>query len=507
MTASEGAVNGEDRSAWTQRVSGRAPVDDSGQVPGTRYCGRCAECRVRAWPSRAAPCALKSRRSASVVYVEIDRDIGCRHWRLRSTRKGKSDGHGKGVAGDGGTDSVGDLRAAFLGALEATLMGKIEIKRKPDGTRYIQPYLGRSSVTNKPIRPYHEFPDDMTDDEVQAEAARWLAWVGAGRKLGSTTELRELLEVYITTLGAGAAPANTVRAYRQKLAYLGKLAARDARTIETIDLERLYADLLKGGGRGGRALSVSTVRQLHWFLSGAYRWMVRSGLCDNNPCYRAQVPPPRAPEAMALDDRCLSTVISALDAELAGGKGIRREAAFLAKVALYTGLRRGECCALRVRDVDGWRRAVTVAGTIVEDGGSPYRQPYAKRGSSRSVSVDASLLDMMLKRAGKRGLDEPLATTDGSWLRPSSVNRAFKTICEKHGLPANATFHTLRHTHATWLLVEGMEPKTVSERLGHKDIVITLRTYGHVLPGRDRHAADLFGEVASRMARESQTAD
>ena len=41
VTASEGAVNGEDRSAWTQRVSGRAPVDDSGQVPGTRYCSKC----------------------------------------------------------------------------------------------------------------------------------------------------------------------------------------------------------------------------------------------------------------------------------------------------------------------------------------------------------------------------------------------------------------------------------------------------------------------------------
>ncbi|PDY02378.1 integrase [Bacillus pseudomycoides] len=42
-------------------------------------------------------------------------------------------------------------------------------------------------------------------------------------------------------------------------------------------------------------------------------------------------------------------------------------------------------------------------------------------------------------------------------------------------------FHDLRHTHATLLLKQGVNPKIISERLGHTDISMTLRVYSHVL--------------------------
>ena len=49
---------------------------------------------------------------------------------------------------------------------------EIEIKRRSDGIRYVQPYLGRSRVTGRMIRPYKSFPASMTDEEV--EEAVWL---------------------------------------------------------------------------------------------------------------------------------------------------------------------------------------------------------------------------------------------------------------------------------------------------------------------------------------------
>jgi integrase len=52
-------------------------------------------------------------------------------------------------------------------------------------------------------------------------------------------------------------------------------------------------------------------------------------------------------------------------------------------------------------------------------------------------------------------------------------------------------FHDLRHTHATELLKAGINPKIVSERLGHSGIRITLDTYSHVLPTLQKEAADL----------------
>lgn len=378
-------------------------------------------------------------------------------------------------------------------------MSALELKRKADGTRYVQPYLGRSAVTGRPIRPYHQFPPELSDEECLAEAGRWLAESGVGARLGATSALGDLLDVYLDTIGGGRPPANTLRAYRQKYAYLGRLARRDAREVTTHDLELLYARLLNHGGADGRGLAPATVRQLHWFLSGAFRWMVRSGIVDGNPCREIRLPQATY-EAMALTEAELSELVAALDAEMASGRGVRREAAFLARVALATGVRCGEACALRVQDFDGWR-GLHVAGTVTEALGRVERQPYTKGRRSRNVAVDQSMLALLGEHAGGRRPAQPLATADGSWLRPSSVERCFRQICDAHGLPAEATFHTLRHTHATVLLMNGMDMATVSERLGHADVATTMRTYAHVLPGRDQAAADLFAEVSARTAR------
>jgi len=53
--------------------------------------------------------------------------------------------------------------------------------------------------------------------------------------------------------------------------------------------------------------------------------------------------------------------------------------------------------------------------------------------------------------------------------------------------------HDLRHTHATGLLVLGVHPKVVQERLGHATITITLDLYSHVIPSLGRAAADSWG--------------
>jgi integrase len=52
------------------------------------------------------------------------------------------------------------------------------------------------------------------------------------------------------------------------------------------------------------------------------------------------------------------------------------------------------------------------------------------------------------------------------------------------------TFHGLRHTCASLLLLAGENPKVVSERLGHKSVEITLAVYSHVLPGMQQAAAE-----------------
>ena len=59
------------------------------------------------------------------------------------------------------------------------------------------------------------------------------------------------------------------------------------------------------------------------------------------------------------------------------------------------------------------------------------------------------------------------------------------------------TFHGLRHTHATLLLKQGVNPKIVQERLGHSSIKVTMDTYSHVLPDMQQQAIDALQIIFS----------
>ena len=82
---------------------------------------------------------------------------------------------------------------------------------------------------------------------------------------------------------------------------------------------------------------------------------------------------------------------------------------------------------------------------------------------------------------------------DGTPLKPNSVTQAFRRIARRLGL--NVRLHDLRHTHASVLLLAGVHPKAVQERLGHANIQITLDTYSHLLTGVAEAAADRFEEA------------
>lgn len=399
----------------------------------------------------------------------------------------------------------------------------IKVKRHRDGRRYVQPYLGRSKVTGRAIRPYKSFPDDMTDAEVEEAARKWVATVGAALDLGVSCRLGELLELYVDGLERAGGRANTVRNYRRwARTYALPLAGMDPRSVTTWMVERLYNELLEHGGRDGGPLSARTVRSFSWFLSGAFRWLAQLGVCETNPCADARRPTPNEFEAMALSEEAMGVIVPALVHEMrvdARGRAesTRRCAAFLAWVALHTGVRVGEACALRRGDVQG-RGILHVCGTVVEAGGIA-RQEGTKGGPGRNVALDARLMaeirrhvaweDGVLGRSGLASLPGlPLATVDGSWMRPTAVSREFRAIADDYGLPPEASFHTLRHTHATWLLLSGKaDMRTVQERLGHADVATTQRYYGHVLPGRDQQMADLFAEVSERFSHGSETAE
>jgi integrase len=86
----------------------------------------------------------------------------------------------------------------------------------------------------------------------------------------------------------------------------------------------------------------------------------------------------------------------------------------------------------------------------------------------------------------------------GTPLNPPNVTRHFKRILKKAEIRTSIRLYDLRHTTATLLLQAGINPKIVSERLGHATIVLTLDTYSHVLPNMQRDATDQLEQMIFR---------
>jgi integrase len=82
-------------------------------------------------------------------------------------------------------------------------------------------------------------------------------------------------------------------------------------------------------------------------------------------------------------------------------------------------------------------------------------------------------------------------------MRPRNRRRAWVKIAAAAGLP-KLRLHDIRHVHATLMVLQGIHPKIVSERLGHTFVRITLDLYSHALPSLQAEAAAKMDGLLSR---------
>lgn len=387
-------------------------------------------------------------------------------------------------------------------------------KVKWDKTRevwYARPYLGQTPAGKK-IQPYREFPTAKTEAEAQELANVWAENLTADGRVKSAL-LADLLDDYTAMrLRKGASP-NSVRSYKTFTGYVRKfLPTANARDMRVLDFTRFEDRLLLPKEKKGQGLSRNSVRNVHDFIRGAYKFFVKAGICDVNPMYDVDKPTLETHEAQALnigDFRKLDEQLKPLLKPEVLNKRTWRKAcnAFSARLALRTGMRVSEVCALRPGEVfRGAAKYIHVGGTVIEEKRKkPYRRDVTKGRKCRNIAItdsDLETIDAFLalraRFLGHLPANAPIVTMDDGYLRPRSVSRAFTTFAGKVEMPEGFTFHDLRHTHATWLLTHGVDLKTVSERLGHADEATTLRIYAHVLPGRDAYAASIFEQAAAQ---------
>lgn len=158
----------------------------------------------------------------------------------------------------------------------------------------------------------------------------------------------------------------------------------------------------------------------------------------------------------------------------------------------YTGLRQGEALALKWSDIDFENKKITVDKTAVRIKEKQTLQTPKTKNSKRVISIDPVTLSILKSwkkdqikiyfRNGKHFEgDENFIFTNqrAEWVHIHNFIRYFKRFIADHKLK-QITPHGLRHTHASLLFSAGVEPKNISDRLGHSTVQITLDLYTHI---------------------------
>jgi integrase len=261
------------------------------------------------------------------------------------------------------------------------------------------------------------------------------------------------------------------------------------KALSPAHIQGLYRSKLDAG------LAPSSVRYIHAVLHRALKQALRWGLVPRNASESVDLPRLGKEEVEVL---LPDEVRAFLDA----AREDRLEALYV--VAVTVGLRRGELLGLRWTDLELDGEPKLRVGRQLQRmrDGSGRRFVAPKGGKGRTIRLPARTVEALKAhracqaearlKAGSLYQDGGLvfASEIGTPLEPSNIDRrSFKPLLEKAGLP-DIRFHDLRHTCATVLLSQGVNPKFVQELLGHADIKLTLGTYSHFLPSMGDQTAN-----------------
>ena len=172
------------------------------------------------------------------------------------------------------------------------------------------------------------------------------------------------------------------------------------------------------------------------------------------------------------------------------------------KVLLYTGMRSGECLALRWQDIDFENRTIHIENTLTDVGGKHWLLPPKTATSNRFIGLSDVLADIIREHKKQQDIKKVAAgclykypemvftTESGNYIDRSRLNTQFRRFVENTSFEF-ATLHTLRHCNATLLINSGIDLKIVSELLGHSDVSTTANIYADVLQSSKAKVADL----------------
>lgn len=321
---------------------------------------------------------------------------------------------------------------------------------------------------------------------------------------------------------SGELAENTVERYSEIIeqikSYLGAVAVSDVTPFMVDDFYRaLKAD---------RGLTNTSMRKVHQVLRQILEQACNYDMILRNPCDRIKAPKNDPVNRESLSAADAAKLLAAIDKAESGAyaaesaKECRQDergnfergyiygmsaiaCVLAARLGLATGARRGEILAVTWQALDLESGLVSIVASITAKG--TVKDTKTKAGN-RVIALDAATVNALRKwqavqscELGKVGFrvkaDTPVFSNGkGGYINPCNFSRWWRKFTAENGFEG-LKLHELRHTQATLLLAQGVDVKTVQNRLGHANASITLNWYAHAVPENDRAAADMLGKL------------
>lgn len=310
-----------------------------------------------------------------------------------------------------------------------------------------------------------------------------------------------------TIVSSGKRRPRTIETYESVIRVHIKPALGDIplQKLQAVDLQSYYNKL---------KLSPTTKEQHHTIIHSAIEAARMLGYVNRNVATLVPDKPhkPDSPEDV------VKNCWTAEEAKkfIAAAKESSLQTYTFYRLALETGMRKGELCGLKWEDIDSTNNSVVVTRTMIKPGKIPVFGP-PKNGCARTVRIAAETMKVLKQHKAHQqeiklehrpeyndlGLIfakdwEDIHKHGDSLGDPIQMNnigqRQFADLIEKAKVKT-ITFHGMRHTAATLALKSGIQPHVVQQMLGHKRIEITLGIYGHVLPDMKEEAAEKLSSL------------
>jgi integrase len=387
------------------------------------------------------------------------------------------------------------------------------IDELPSGAFRVRVHAGRDPLTGRRHDLVEVVPaGPRAAAEAEKARTRLLNQVDERRNPRTRATVNQLLDRYLQVLDVGETTRRTYEGYIEKH-IRPALGTLQAGRVDGETLDSFYAELRRCrercDGRQGhtcKPLAASTVRQIHWILSGAFERAVRWKWVAISPAGAAEPPAPPRPNPSPPSAADAARILTEAWKDPSWGTFLW--------VAMTTGARRGELCALRRTDLDLDNAIVTI-GESTYGRRTAMKTKDTKSHQQRRIGLDEATVTILREHLTRQ--DELAAELDdevppdaylfsldpdcATPLVPDSVSQRYDRLAERLGL--TTTLHNLRHYNATELISAGVDLRTVAGRLGHSGGgTTTLRVYAAWVTEADKRAAST---IASRLPRRANS--